>query len=133
MARISKVFLITVVLALTGCASLPNSPDVMVLPGAGSSFEHFRNDDTLCEQYAYSQVGGTTANDAAASSEELQQHYDVAYIQCMYAKGHQVPISGQFSGVIPHATVAPTLHIPPPPPSGIPPAPPPGSPSASHK
>jgi hypothetical protein len=30
-----------------------------------------------------------------------QQHYDAAYIQCMYTKGHQVPVSGQFSEEIP--------------------------------
>jgi hypothetical protein len=33
---------------------------------------------------------------AAVSSYTTQQHYDNAYIQCMYAKGHRVPVSGNF-------------------------------------
>ena len=155
MSRFSIVFSTTVILAVTGCASLPNGPSVMVLPGTGLSFEQFRNDDTICQQYAFFQVGGTTANQAAMSSGVTsaavgtalgaaagaaigggsgaaigagsglvggsivgtgaasssmyadQQRYDAAYIQCMYAKGHQVPVSGQFSGVSPLRAVTP--------------------------
>ena len=54
-----------------------------------------------------------------------QQRYDSAFIQCMYAKGHQVPVTGQFSGVVPQHTNAQT---PPPPPSKPIPPPPPGTP-----
>jgi hypothetical protein len=145
----------------------------MVLPGTGMPFEQFRNDDAVCQQYAFSQVGGTTPNQAAVSSGvtsaavgtalgaaagaafgggrgaaigagsglvagslvgagaagssmyEGQQRYDAAYIQCMYAKGHQVPVSaGQFSGGTPQRAVSPVTHIPPPPPGSPPPAPP---------
>jgi hypothetical protein len=46
---------------------------------------------------------------------EAQQRYDAAYVQCMYAKGHQVPVSGQFAGAI--SQQAPS-QLPPPPPSG---------------
>jgi hypothetical protein len=114
MSRLSKIFSATAVLAITGCASLPTGPNVMALPGTGVPFDQFRNDDALCEQYANSQVGGGTG--AASGSEyEMQQRYDVAYVQCMYAKGHR--------DVIPHGTVAPASHIPPPPP-GTPPPPP---------
>jgi len=171
MSRFSIVFSATFILAVTGCASMPNGPSVMVLPGTGMSFEQFRNDDAICQQYAFSQVGGTTANQAgmnsgvtsaavgtalgaaagaaigggsgaaigagsglvagsmvgtgAASSSMYvnQQRYDTAYIQCMYAKGHQVPVSGQFSEVTPSQTVTPPSHIPPPP-LGLPPPPP---------
>ena len=31
------------------------------------------------------------ANSAAYSSYGMQRHYDMAYLQCMYAKGNQVP------------------------------------------
>lgn len=173
MSRFPIVFLSAVILAVTGCAGMPNGPGVMVLPGTGLSFEQFRNDDAICQQYAFSQVGGTTANQAAvnsgvtsaavgtalgaaagaaigggkgaaigaggglvagsvagtgAASSSMyagQQRYDAAYIQCMYAKGHQVPVSGQFSGVAPRQDAAPpTSHIPPPPPGLPPPAPP---------
>lgn len=37
-------------------------------------------------------VGSTAgANSAAYSSYGMQRHYDMAYLQCMYAKGNQVP------------------------------------------
>lgn len=171
MSRFSIVFSATVILAVGGCVSLPTGPGVMVLPGSGISFEQFRNDDAVCQQYASFQVGGTTANQAAVSSGvtsaavgtalgaaagaalgggrgavigagtglvggslagtgaadssmyATQDRYDVAYIQCMYAKGHQVPVSGQFTGAISQQAAPPALHIPPPPP-GLPPAPP---------
>jgi hypothetical protein len=175
MSRFTIVLSSTVILAVTGCASLPNGPGVMVLPGSGLSFERFRNDDAVCRQFSSYQVGGATANQAGINSGvtsavvgtaggaaagaalgggqgaaigagtglvggsligtgtasgsmyELQQHYDVAYIQCMYAKGHQVPVSGQFSGAIPPLrTPTTSSHIPPPPPGS--PPPPPGSP-----
>jgi outer membrane lipoprotein SlyB len=144
----------------------------MVLSGTGMSFDRFRNDDVVCRQYTFFQVGGSTANQAdmksgvtsavvgtalgaaagaaigggsgaaigagtglvggsivgtgAASSSmyEDQQRYDAAYIQCMYAKGHQVPVSGQFSDSAPSRVVTPSSNIPPPPP-GLPPPPPP--------
>lgn len=155
---------------LTGCASLPDGPSVMVLPGTGMSFDQFRGDDVVCRQYASFQVGGRTANQAAVdsgvvsaaagtalgaaagvalgggsgaaigagtglvagsvvgagpaerSSYATQQNYDTAYIQCMYAKGHRVPVSGQFS-YEGHRTVSPSSNVPPPPP-GAPPPPP---------
>lgn len=184
MSRFSKMLSSTVILIVTGCVSLPNGPSIMVLPGTGMPFEQFRNDDAICQQYAYFQVGGTTANQAAMNSGvtsaavgtglggatgavigggrgaaigagsglvagslvgsgaagssmyEAQQRYDTAYIQCMYAKGHQVPVSGQFTGAIPQQVAPPASHIPPPPsgfrpsqhipppPSGPPPTPP---------
>lgn len=165
MSRFSIVFSIMFIPAVTGCVSLPTGPSVMVLPGSGLSFEQFRNDDAICQQYAFSQVGGKTANQAAVDSGvtsaavgtalgaaagaaigggrgaaigagsglvggslvgtgaagssmyATQDRYDVAYIQCMYAKGHRVPVSGQFS------TETPRQAAPPPPPGSPPPPP----------
>ncbi|MDO9048254.1 MAG: glycine zipper family protein [Methylobacter sp.] len=145
MSRFSIIFSATAILAVSGCVSLPTGPSVMVLPGSGLSFDQFRNDDAVCRQYAYAQIGGTTANEAGVSSGVTsaavgtalgaaagaaigggrgaaigagtgllggsivgtgaadssiygtQERYNVAYIQCMYAKGHRVPVSGQFS------------------------------------
>jgi hypothetical protein len=54
---------------VTGCASMPNEPSVMVLPGTGISFDQFRNDNAICQQFAFSQVGGTTTNQAGMNSE----------------------------------------------------------------
>lgn len=170
----SRLLLKPAILVIAGgCASIPTGPSVMVLPGAGQSFEQFRADDVVCQQYATFQVGGTTANSAAVDSgvssaavgtalgaaagaaigggsgaavgagtgllaggvvgsgvasssrNSTQQRYDIGYIQCMYAKGHQVPVTGQFSNVQPRQQpVAPTANIPPPP-AGLPPPPPP--------
>jgi hypothetical protein len=61
------------------------------------------------------------------SGSVVQDRYDIAYMQCMYAKGHQVPISGQFGALTqspPAAQSSPPANIPPPPP-GNPPGPPP--------
>ena len=117
----TKVFSVVVLVVLAGCVSFPTGPNIMALPGTGVPFEQFRNDDAQCEQYASSQI---VRNGSAGSEYEMQQRYDVAYVQCMYAKGHKVPVSGQFSGAIPqNNAVVPSENIPPPPP-GIPPPPP---------
>jgi len=66
-------------------------------------------------------VGGAAGTGAASTSQYgLQRRYDNAYLQCMYAKGHRVPVSGSF-------TSAPPANTPPPPPPGAttPPPPPP--------
>ena len=157
-------------LGLTACVSLPNGPSVMVLPGAGKSFEQFRADDVNCRQYAKVQIGGEVpaqyaqnsalgsaalgtavgagvgaavgagkgaaigegsglvlgsavgSSYAGSSYYEAQQYFDMAYIQCMYAQGHRVPVSGQISTQ--GAAVARTNATIPPPPPGNPPPPP---------
>lgn len=37
------------------------------------------------------------ANSANASAYGTQRHYDASYQQCMYAKGHRIPVSGRFA------------------------------------
>lgn len=59
------------------------------------------------------------ADQAAWAAGGVQQRYDGAYLQCMYAKGNQIPVAAD-SGV--SSLRAPT---PPPPPPGPPPPPPP--------
>jgi len=56
------------------------------------------------------------------SAYGLQRRYDYAYIQCMYAKGHKVPVSGRLTSSSQAPSYAPP---PPPPPPGPPPPPPP--------
>lgn len=157
-----RIYVAVGLLLLSGCASMPTGPSVLVLPGTGKSFDQFRADDAICRQYAFELVGGAaprqSANDSMARSAVTgtivgaaagaaiggnqgagvgagtgllvgsmagtsageaagygsQQRYDNAFIQCMYAKGHRVPVSGQM-----------TSHPIPPPPPGIPPPPPP--------
>jgi outer membrane lipoprotein SlyB len=74
-------------------------------------------------------VGGLAGTGAAqASGYDLQYRYDHGYIQCMYAKGHQVPVSGSLYRQLRPATYASPPSSPdiPPPPAGMPPPPPPG-------
>ena len=74
-------------------------------------------------------LGGSAigADAASVSGRSLQQRYDVAFTQCMYAKGHQIPVA---RGAIPrYSSAAPpprTSSGTPPPPPGTPPPPPAG-------
>lgn len=78
---------------------------------------------------AGSAVGSGTAS---SSGYVNQQRYDISYIQCMYAKGHRVPVSGKITSdqpvnrpVSPKISNPPANFTPPPPPPGNPPPPPP--------
>jgi len=66
-------------------------------------------------------LGGAMAGSGAAtaSSYALQQRYDAGYIQCMYAKGHKVPVSGRFAAA--DDRPARRYAAPPPPPNQPPP------------
>jgi predicted lipid-binding transport protein (Tim44 family) len=72
------------------------------------------------------------ANTASVSGAFRQQRYDMSYTQCMYGKGHRVPISGQIMDNSGNRTSGTTQPLPgtattppPPPPPGNPPPPPP--------
>jgi len=135
---IGKRWALVLLTLLTGCATVPSGPRVVVMPGAGISFEQFEADDRSCRAYADRSLGvgvndaGTnnvvtgalvgTAIGAAAGAligghhsaatgagvgliagsavgagnagvvqGDAQRRYDIAYEQCMYAKGHQLP------------------------------------------
>lgn len=60
------------------------------------------------------------ADRSYAASGSLQQRYDHAFTQCMYAKGHKVPVHGRYSDA-PRSTST-AARTPPPPPPGRPPA-----------
>lgn len=158
---------------LAGCASIPDGPGVMVLPGSTKTWDQFQVDDADCRNYSSAVIGGKTANQAAAdataksamigtavgaaagglmgggsgaavgagvgmlggaavgadagnaSGRSLQQRYDYAFQQCMYAKGHQVPVA---RGSMPRPRYSSSVSTPPPPPppAGAPPPPPSG-------
>jgi Glycine-zipper domain len=158
-------------LLLGACTVLPTGPSMLVLPGTGRSMDSFRYDDNECRQYAYAQIGGTSAQQAAnqaavgsavvgtaigaaagaaiggsqgaavgagvglvggsavgtssayASGYGTQRQYDNAYIQCMYAKGHRVPVPANMA--YPRVVNNPASTGIPPPPPGTPPPPPP--------
>jgi outer membrane lipoprotein SlyB len=67
MNKMLKVSPLLAVLLLGACATIPNGPAVMALPGTGKNFDEFRANDAECRQYASSQIG-TTPNDAAVDS-----------------------------------------------------------------
>ena len=71
-------------------------------------------------------MGSAVGSDSArASGVGTQRQYDNAYIQCMYSKGHRVPVPANMSYSAP--VRAQDAGIPPPPP-GSPPPPPPSPP-----
>jgi Glycine-zipper domain len=92
-------------------------------------------------------LGGSAvgANSAGASYQTVQGQYDAGYMQCMYAKGHQIPVArGSLASprVAPARSAVPpppppppassitpsdAVAAPPPPPAGAPPPPPPGA------
>ena len=112
------------VLLLGACASVPPSgPSVMVLPGSNKSFEQFRADDQDCRRYASAQLGGATPEQAAADSaaRSAQWRYDVGYQQCMYAKGHKVPVAASQFRSEPGRPRRGATPPPPPPPAAPPP------------
>jgi outer membrane lipoprotein SlyB len=80
-------------------------------------------------------LGGTAAGAGAAEGSQatVQRRYDITYMQCMYAKGNQIPVP---KGSLPASYTAPPGPPPPatsapasvpPPPAGAPPPPPPGT------
>lgn len=69
-------------------------------------------------------VGSAVGSDSGQQSAYgTQRQYDHAYIQCMYAKGHRVPVPANMAARTLQPVTAPAGNIPQPPP-GLPPAPP---------
>ncbi len=50
-------FVSLMLLVLSGCATLPTGPSVMVLPAPGKPFDVFRSEDATCRMYASQQIG----------------------------------------------------------------------------
>jgi hypothetical protein len=71
-------------------------------------------------------AGGALAGTGAAaqSGHTVQGRYDIAFQQCMYAKGHQIPMAGGYRGSS-GSSYRQASPPPPPPPAGTPPPPPP--------
>jgi len=106
-SAVSSAVVGTAVGAVAGAAIGGNAQGAAVGAGTGLLFG--------------SAVGAETAR---TSGYGTQRQYDNAFIQCMYSKGHRVPVPGNVSYSRP--VRAADAGIPPPPP-GMPP-PPPGFP-----
>jgi hypothetical protein len=81
--------LIALMLLLAACARMPTGPSVLVLAGSGKTLEQFNADDAACRQQAAQEIQSTKGGEVSA-----QRRYDMTYMQCMYAKGHQIPVPG---------------------------------------
>jgi hypothetical protein len=87
---------VTVCSVAAGCVSQPIGPAVAVKPGRDKPFTVFLQDDAQCKQYAREQlarrVDTRAASDAHVPRAQLnvQQRYDLAYLECMQAKGNEV-------------------------------------------
>lgn len=60
--RFCLLFLIVAI--LSGCASIPTGPSVMVLPGPGKPFAVFQSEDAACRQWASRQAGAAPSEAA---------------------------------------------------------------------
>jgi hypothetical protein len=72
-------------------------------------------------------LGGsiTGAQASSATGQSQQERFDNAYVQCMYAGGHRVPVWGNFAeSALAQPPPPPPADTPPPPPPGTPPSPP---------
>lgn len=78
-------------LLLASCtATVPSGPGVLVLPGAEKDLAQFHRDDADCREFAREPL--VTSPAKPQSDEEGQRLYDIGFVQCMYHKGHRVPL-----------------------------------------
>lgn len=66
--RITALFILIGLFSLSACTSIPTGPSVLVLPGAGKTFDQFRSEDYRCRQYALTQIGGATPSQVSVAS-----------------------------------------------------------------
>jgi hypothetical protein len=90
-SRLAVALAFALTLGLAGCVPAKIGPTVQVMPGVGKSFEAFQADQAACEQYASDQVKDDRKEANQQGTQTIQQRYDIAYSQCMYSKGNQVP------------------------------------------
>jgi len=55
--RMKRIPAFLILLALSGCATLPTGPSVMVLPTPGKPFEVFQSEDAACRRSAEQRIG----------------------------------------------------------------------------
>ena len=105
-------YLITVwVLSLVGCTQVPSGPSALVLPGDSKNESQFRADDRYCRTFAHSELLGMPFK--PDSQDEAQRHFDIYYLQCMYGRGHLIPVSGEVSSDAPAKEGASKLNAQP--------------------
>ena len=104
-------------LLAAACATqLPAGPGLLALPGSGKTFDEFRADEQACRNMSHSDVAAKASE--VSDYDALQRRYDAVFTQCMFAKGHKVPVRGNYQS----KSSAQAARTPPPPPPGQPPA-----------
>jgi hypothetical protein len=110
-----RLGLLVITTLTAGACITPTGPASLVLPGEGKTHDQFRADDARCRPVAAAEVQASSGGYVNA-----QSRYDMAYIQCMYSAGHQVPVRGgpmqtrETPGAPPAGTPAPPSGTPPP-------------------
>ena len=97
MTSFSRNLTFATLVLLFGCVSVPKQPTMIALPGSGKSLDQFSSDDLGCRQFAGSQAttesgGKSVIVVTAQQANHMYARYDYAYLQCMYAKGHRIPV-----------------------------------------
>jgi hypothetical protein len=94
--------------ALCGCAAaLPAGPTVTAFPEPGKTAAQFQEDDAVCRQYSWQQIGYLSPAEAANQSATPQGGCNTAYIQCMYARGNSVASSPAYAYGYPYPYYGP--------------------------
>lgn len=104
----SKFILCAASLALlAGCSGLAVAPSLMSLPGSGKNLAQFQTDDGSCRKAAQALIAGQQQD--FSSSIEEQEAFDRYYLQCMYSKGHKIPVPAGSDYQTPTALSVPPL------------------------
>jgi hypothetical protein len=88
-----QILTIGLLLLMVGCTTVPSGPSALALPGDPKNEAQFRLDEKACRKFAHEQL--LTALYQPNSHGEAQLHFDIHYLQCMYTKGHLIPVSGE--------------------------------------
>ena len=111
-----------------GNAAGVNTAAVGAVVGAAAGAAIGRSGQAAVAGAGIGGAGGALAGTgtAAQSAHTVQGRYDIAFQQCMYAKGNQVPMAGGYRRPGPtNSSYRQAAPPPPPPPAGAPPPPPP--------
>ena len=60
-----SLLLLSALVVLSGCATMPTGPMVPVMPSPGKPFEVFMADDNVCREWAQQQIGGASPSETA--------------------------------------------------------------------
>jgi hypothetical protein len=111
-----------------GSSAGVNSAAVGAVVGAAAGAAIGRSGHAMAAGAGLGTAGGALAGTAAGaqSARTVQGRYDMSFQQCMYAKGHQVPMAGGYRGHLgaSRPSYRQAAPPPPPPPPGSPPPPP---------